>query len=129
MTTTLPESARYEVKFISSPDRYHELEHWIRIHRAGFRSPYPPRRVNNIYFDDPVLYAYEENLVGASARSKVRLRWYGDTFQPDSCVLEVKRKRNMLGWKLNFRTGPVDFANARWRERGAAIRWRVIWCS
>ncbi len=122
MTRKLPESARYEVKFIASPDEYHRMEHWIAMHPAGFRSPFPPRQVNNVYFDDHNLYAYAENLSGASARSKVRLRWYGDTFQAEKCVLEVKQKRNMLGWKYNFRVGPIDFENQSWVSIRRSLR-------
>jgi hypothetical protein len=116
------ESARYEVKFIASPDQYFRVEHWIAMHPAGFHAPYPPRQVNNVYFDDFNLYACAENLSGTSARSKVRLRWYGDTFRPESCVLEVKQKRNMLGWKYNFRAGAIDFESQSWLSIRRSLR-------
>lgn len=114
MTDRSRKSTRYEVKFVSTRMRLHELAHWIRVHPAGFRSPYPPRKVNNVYFDGHQLQAYHENLVGNSARSKVRLRWYGDGFRPESAVIEVKRKRNMLGWKLSYATGAVDLEADSW---------------
>lgn len=115
MTASVPERARHEVKFTSVPVSYGELLQWVRMHPAGFHSPYPPRRVNNVYFDDFPLVAYHENLVGESARSKVRLRWYGHTVHPGKAVLEVKRKRNLLGWKLSFPTGPIDLESDPWR--------------
>ena len=123
--TALPTSARYELKFAANPVHRHELLRWILSHPAGFYSPYPPRQVNNVYFDGFRLHAYHENLVGDSRRSKVRLRWYGDTFSPERCVLEVKRRRNMLGWKLSFAGGAVDFEANTWRKIRSWLRSEV----
>ncbi len=122
MTVQVPQHARHEVKFTSLPLRYGDLAQWVRLHPAGFYSPYPPRRVNNVYFDDYCLVAYHENLVGDSARSKVRVRWYGETLHPESGVLEVKRRRNLLGWKLSYPTGPLDFAADGWRTLRRKLR-------
>ena len=71
MSEHAPDDARFEIKFVADATRYHELERWIRLNPAGFHTSYPPRQVNNVYFDTPDLYAYAENLSGASARSKV----------------------------------------------------------
>jgi hypothetical protein len=122
MIDGIPDDARYEVKFVAEPDRYHELELWIRLHRAGFRSAYPPRQVNNVYFDTPNLRAYAENLSGASARSKLRLRWYGSTDAPQKTTLEVKRRRNRLGWKLLFPGCAMDLTREPWGEVLARLR-------
>ncbi|MDH3213663.1 MAG: VTC domain-containing protein [Myxococcales bacterium] len=122
MTVRVPEGARHEVKFTAAPVRYRVLAQWLRLHSAGFTSPYPPRRVNNVYFDDYRLVAYHENLVGESARSKVRLRWYGETLHPDSGVLEVKRKRNLMGWKLSYATGAIDLEADSWRVIRGKLR-------
>jgi len=121
----IPEEARYEVKFVADATRYHELERWILLNPAGFRVSYPPRRVNNVYFDTQDLHAYAENLSGASARSKVRLRWYGETEQPQSTTLEVKRRRNHLGWKIYFPGGPLDFRARPWSEIRRELRRRL----
>ena len=122
MTIRVPRHARHEVKFVSLPVRYRDIAQWIRVHHAGFYSPYPRRRVNNVYFDDYRLVAYHENLVGDSARSKVRVRWYGETFQLESGVLEVKRKRNLHGWKLSYPTGALDFEADSWRTIRRKLR-------
>jgi hypothetical protein len=122
VTIRVPQHARHEVKFTSAPVQYGYLAQWIRIHPAGFYSPYPSRRVNNVYLDDYRLAAYDENLMGESARSKVRVRWYGKTSQPESGVLEVKRKRNLLGWKLSYPTGPLDFETDTWRTIRCNLR-------
>ncbi|MCG8588003.1 MAG: VTC domain-containing protein, partial [Proteobacteria bacterium] len=92
------------------------------LHPAGFFEPYPSRAVNNIYFDTYDYFAYRENLSGASARSKVRYRWYGDTKEPDSGTLEVKRRRGGLGWKLSYRTGAVPILDSTWTELRHALR-------
>jgi hypothetical protein len=121
----IPDDARYEVKFVADATRYHELEQWILLNPAGLRTSYPPRRVNNVYFDTQDLHAYAENLSGASARSKVRLRWYGETDQPESTTLEVKRRRNHLGWKFRHPGGPLDFSAHAWSELRRALRRRL----
>lgn len=110
------DQVRHEVKFVGAGPRLRDLEHWLKVHPMGFISPYPPRRVNNIYFDNHTLFAYRENLVGASSRSKLRLRWYGDTFAPERGVLEVKRRRNMVGWKLSQATSGFDLERDDWRS-------------
>jgi len=118
----VPQRARHEVKFVALPMRYRDIAQWVRVHPEGFYSPYPPRRVNNVYFDDYRLVAYHENLVGDSVRSKVRVRWSGETFHPESGVLEVKRKRNLMGWKLSYPTGALDFEADSWRSLRRKLR-------
>jgi len=122
MQDPIPADARYEVKFVADATRYRELERWIRLNRAGFRTSYPPRRVNNVYFDTPDLFAFAENLSGASARSKVRLRWYGETDHPESTILEVKRRRNHLGWKNHYPARAMDFRSHRWLKLQRELR-------
>ncbi|MFQ5416326.1 MAG: VTC domain-containing protein [Myxococcota bacterium] len=114
MNGVIPEDARFEVKFVAEATRYHDLERWILLNTAGFKTTYPPRRVNNVYFDTPDLFSYAENLSGTSDRAKVRLRWYGGSTTPESTVLEVKRRRNHLGWKHHFDGGPADFRADSW---------------
>jgi hypothetical protein len=121
----IPDDARYEVKFVADATRYHELERWILLNPAGFRTSYPPRQVNNVYFDSQDLHAYAENLSGASARSKVRLRWYGETNRPESTILEVKRRRNHLGWKFHYPGGALDFGALAWLGLRRQIRKRL----
>ena len=122
MKEPVPESARYELKFVAPPLLHRRVEQAVRLHKAGFFTPYPDRLVNNVYFDNFDFFAYEENLVGTSKRTKVRLRWYGDTWTPEKCTLELKRRRNMLGWKNNYRTGAADFVGENWRQIRARLR-------
>lgn len=66
------EQLRHEIKFVASANERHSVIQWVRNHWAGFVQPYPPRRINNVYFDSYELSAYHENISGASQRSKVR---------------------------------------------------------
>lgn len=121
----VPDNARHELKFVASPLMRAEVEHWVRTHPAGFFSPYPPRRVNNVYFDNFDHFAYEENLVGASRRTKVRLRWYGEAWRSERSTLEMKRRRNALGWKISHPGGPLDLTKGTWRQIRARLRARL----
>jgi hypothetical protein len=93
---------RHEVKFAAHATEYKTLRHWLRMHPLCFKTPFPPRQVNNVYFDTWDYRAYAENLAGVSERSKVRFRWYGDSQGPAPGSLEVKQKRNHFGWKQRY---------------------------
>lgn len=113
---------RHEVKFAAYELQYATLRHWIKMHPAGFISPYPDRQVNNVYFDTFDYRAYAENLAGVSERSKVRYRWYGDSAAPAAGSLEVKQKRNHFGWKLRYPVaGSLHRDGDGWAEVRAVI--------
>ncbi len=122
MTDVETRPLRHELKFVAPVARYHDLENWVRVHAGGFVRAYPPRRVNNVYFDTPDLAAYLENLSGTSRRTKLRLRWYGDTHCPEKAVIELKYRRNNLGWKSVYRIRGMDFERATWSELRREIR-------
>ena len=117
MRGEVPENARLEIKFTANELEVDVLKRWLKLHSAGFYSPFPDRWVNNVYFDTFECFAYTENLSGSSARTKVRYRWYGEEALPQSGTLEVKCKRNYFGWKLRFRAHTAPAAgNSSWRE-------------
>ncbi|HDN27914.1 MAG TPA: polyphosphate polymerase domain-containing protein [Thioploca sp.] len=116
MTLRTPESARHEIKFVAYHIHYHHILHWLHLHPAGFIVPYPERWVNNIYFDTADYTAYTDNLLGASARTKVRYRWYGKSQTPAAGTLEIKQKRNYFGWKLHFEINDAPYTpGANWK--------------
>ena len=104
-------NARYEFKIPCPPTLALEIETWVRLHPAHWRMSYPPRQVNNIYFDSFDLRDLNANLGGFGRREKLRLRWYG----PDitrvyrqagkTAQLELKCKEGLVGWK---RIEPFD---------------------
>ena len=94
---------RYELKFIAEPIEYFRILNWIRQHSSCFKTEYPERQVNNIYFDSYNYDSYCENIYGSSSKSKVRFRWYGRSNEPKNGSLEIKCKRNQLNWKLIYK--------------------------
>jgi len=112
---------RLELKFTAETVRRHELLAWLRMHRIAFRTAYPPRWVNNIYFDSHDLAAFRLNTAGVGTRVKARYRWYGDAFPVSAGALEIKEKRGRLGWKRSF---PVEHppSGTYWRSIARSIR-------
>jgi len=122
MSDSPPRDLRHEVKFVGFSSRRTTIEAWLLGHAAGFQRAYPPRRVNNFYLDDFDLSTYEENITGVSHRTKVRFRWYGDSSQRVAGTLELKRKRNRLGWKENFRVKELHIHGQRWPRILSSLR-------
>lgn len=126
MSTSVPKDARLEIKFVSYASNFDTLMKWIHLHPSRFYSPFPDRRVNNIYFDGYQYTAYTENLSGASERTKVRYRWYGESIKPCAGVLEVKRKRNYFGWKLHYRVNNAPYSSeCNWSSIRKNIRVQI----
>jgi hypothetical protein len=123
---------RYELKLVCNPHRLAQARSWVRLHPAGFVVAYPPRRVNSLYFDTPHLSSFDENLMGVSARQKLRLRWYGEDVRGIEPVLELKQKRDLLGRKKQVRLSCKLDLTCSWREILGAVRacvepeWRVL---
>jgi len=96
-------SLRYERKFFVSDLSQHEVGHIVRNHPAMFREVFPARQVNNIYFDTPDARHWRDNVNGLAERTKVRLRWYGETFGAvTKPTLQVKGKRGVASWKESY---------------------------
>lgn len=94
---------RYERKYRISAISQSVVLSILRQHPAGFRTAYPDRWVNNIYFDTPDLAAYRDNVAGVAQRRKHRLRWYGRPLREmQAPVLETKIKNNQLGSKQSI---------------------------
>jgi SPX domain protein involved in polyphosphate accumulation len=98
---------RFERKFVVHDPAQRVLDVEVRLNPACFRPLFQPRTVNNIYLDSPNLRFYSLNLDGAAERTKVRIRWYGETFsQVVKPVLELKIKHGLLGRKESFPLAP-----------------------
>ncbi len=115
---------RYEFKIPCDPARLPEVEAWVRLHPAHWRVSYPPRQVNNVYFDTPDMRDLNANLSGAGRREKLRLRWYGPALaQISGAQLELKGKDGRVGWKeiAPFESS-LALAEQPWPEFLAALR-------
>lgn len=109
---------RFERKYRIEQTHIDVVKAVLRQHPAGFRSLYPPRQINNLYFDTPDFSAFQDNVTGAPKRIKYRLRWYGDDFtKMVDPVLEVKIKNNLVGWKNHH---PLDKGTYSWLD------WRAV---
>ena len=94
---------RYEKKFLIEDYSLAAIMQVIHLHSAMFRELYPPRYVNNIYLDSPLLTDYYSNLNGYASRGKVRVRWYNKLLREvKDAVLEFKIKDGEVGRKEQF---------------------------
>ena len=77
-----------------------------------FREIHQKRRINSIYFETPDLKDLKDTIDGEKNRSKLRLRWYGNTFNNFAeCVLENKIKVNNKNYKIRHNLGKIEFKN------------------
>jgi hypothetical protein len=98
---------RYEKKFLIEETQLPAIMDALRLHPAMFCELYPPRYVNNIYLDSPLLTDYYSNLNGYASRGKVRVRWYHQLLRVvDDAVLEFKIKEGEVGRKEQFSFPP-----------------------
>lgn len=120
------DASRHEVKFVLPASALPMVERHFKLHPERFRAAFPPRWINNVYFDTFEFDAYADNVSGASRREKVRYRWYGLQRGPGPGVLEVKRRRNVYGWKESFpvRRGPFS-PKSTWRQVRQNIRSQI----
>jgi hypothetical protein len=112
------EPPRYEVKMSCDAVLLHQVGAWIRMHPEGFVVAYPSRQVNSLYFDSLEAGCLNDNLLGASERAKLRLRWYGQDHTRVTGHFELKSKVNQLGSKRRF---PIDVTFDL-----SAISWQVL---
>lgn len=93
-------SLRLERKFVVEGVSLPEIIAAVRLHPALFFAEFPPRNINNLYFDTADFRHYRQNIDGNTVRAKARIRWYGNLFGPvRKPILEIKRKQGVLGTK------------------------------
>ena len=94
------EELRYEIKAPLSGLQLLRLHAWIIAHPRAFRRAYPPRWINNIYFDTWEFDSLNDHLEGIDVHQKLRLRWYGPSLREfHRAYLELKHRNNRLGIK------------------------------
>lgn len=112
------EPPRYEVKIPCEPQYLPQVQAWMRLHPGHWRVAYPPRQVNNIYFDTADCQSLNENLGGVGVRGKLRLRWYGPKLNTvTGGRLELKYKEGAVGWKEVWPLDlTLDLAHMSWSD-------------
>lgn len=121
MSTWFPDKPegryRFERKFLVDDLSLPQLEMIIKLNPGFFTEVFHVRQINNIYFDSYELANYFENVDGQSRRTKVRIRWYEETFgHVNKPVLEFKIKSGLLGLKESFRMKPFEVNEAAFRK-------------
>lgn len=108
---------RYEKKMVFNALRLGEVRSWVYSHSDAFRVAYPPRQVNNIYFDTPERSLMTDHANGIANREKFRFRWYGESWHVREGQIEIKKKIGRLGYKT---TQPIknaiDIPHLDWRN-------------
>ncbi len=109
MEQHLSDKYRYERKYIVQKN---QLSIFISdIYNNNFIRLYDERRVNNVYFDSKNFNAVSDNLDGLSNREKIRIRWYGKTFDTSIKTLEIKIKNEFLNRKNIFDLGDFKLSD------------------
>lgn len=113
---------RYEYKMVATEMTLEEIISQILHHPYCFVERYPERRINNVYFDTHELTNYHDALAGISRRSKLRFRWYGESFSNVKGCLELKVRKGSLLTKIIQKVNcSFDFNLIFWRDLIAAI--------
>lgn len=108
---------RYEIKMLYERTYLDQVRAWVRLHPDAFTESYPPRQVNNLYFDTREMDLLNDNLAGISERTKLRLRWYGKQCSAIQGTLELKHKANQLGWRQSCSIpATMDLTTISWSE-------------
>ena len=84
---------RYERKFAIRDRNLEDIRGIVALNSAHFSTAYPPRRVNNIYFDTLDFRNHLDTSEGVGIRAKHRVRWYGELAGVvGSPIYEIKLK-------------------------------------
>ena len=124
MASSPHECFRYERKYQVDGLDVHAVRQLVKLHPAMFVQPYPPRFINNLYFDTQDFRHYMDNVSGVGDREKVRVRWYGALFGGiDAPVLQFKIKRGLVGTKKQYPLAPFRLERG-FSTPGFAAHWR-----
>ena len=103
---------RHEKKYRIENASVREVVQTILDHPASFRTAYPDRYINSIYFDSADLTTFQQNQDGISKRIKYRIRWYGeDLTKAEKPNLEIKIRDNQFGKKEIIALTDFDLNN------------------
>lgn len=117
MKQNTDQDLRYEVKMVFDELRIDEMRSWILSHSDVFRCNYPPRQINNIYFDTINRDLVLDHIDGVPNRAKVRFRWYGNTTYLQNGQIEIKAKNGRLGYKIiQLISTDLDLSESSWHE-------------
>jgi len=99
---------RFERKWIYRNNDHLTLINSLIRSNLFFKTHFPLRKVNSIYFDDKNFSSILENLDGVRNKKKIRLRWYGANHKLDNPMLEIKDKDATVTKKTNYNVDQLN---------------------
>jgi hypothetical protein len=98
-----PAEGRFEYKYLVPWDQLDRLRRaltpFVEVDSFAGAEPDQQYTVRSVYYDTPGLACYVQKEAGIHTRRKIRIRGYGVQNHDSMVVLEIKRKRNILGRK------------------------------
>lgn len=103
------------------------IEKKLILSGYGFHQPYPPRRINSLYFDTSDFVNMSDSIEGCSKRTKKRLRWYENNATQYESNLEFKSKQGHFSWKKIFPKFCYIYPSAsNWNEFFDKGKWESL---
>ena len=99
---------RFERKWIFKNDDFLQIINSLLRSKLFFKTHYPLRKVNSIYFDTLNYISIRQNLDGISDKKKIRLRWYGDLNILNNPEIEIKIKKGFETTKQNIKANELN---------------------
>ena len=99
---------RFERKWIFKSNNFLVLINALIRSNLFFRTQYPLRKVNSVYFDTYNYNSIRQNLDGVSNKKKIRIRWYGNKNIIMNPSIEIKKKRGFETQKESIRINELD---------------------
>jgi len=93
---------RFERKFPLSKEKLELFYYWLVRQNYGFKTAYPDRNVNNVYYDSNSFTSFLDAEAGISKKVKIRVRWYGEHNFIKKPILELKHKMGFVNYKDSF---------------------------
>ncbi len=108
---------RYEIKMVFSGLQAGFVRSLILGHSHLFVKAFPPRQVNNIYFDTEDYQLQQAHIQGTHQRIKLRQRWYHATWSLSDSQIEIKAKSGNLGTKAIYPISTdADLSTISWKQ-------------
>ena len=108
-------SLRYERKFILEDSSINSLLFLKYCLPFDFEEIFHERVINSIYYDTQNLFLAKQGIEGDSERSKIRVRYYGDSNSIEMPILEVKIKKGYVGDKYKIPIEREKLLNSNFR--------------
>mgnify|MGYP005994010231 CR=1 FL=1 len=99
---------RFERKWLFKSNNFLALINALIRSNLFFRTQYPPRDVNSVYFDTYNYTSIRQNLDGVSNKKKIRIRWYGKKNKMINPMIEIKSKKGFETKKENKKIKELD---------------------